>query len=231
MPSPEKAVQALQAATDAASIRAALLDAARYNNAAHPAVQAAVREAQRLLTRLKRVALLMPTAPTPLPVERQASHEERMNLLVEIRLKRALGVDTRGTERKIKDACRDSRCTQCELSPTFRAVCMQYLLECIAIRCKTRVSFDVQNGYAIAPDVTAFMQRLAHDPLSAWLDDSATFFALPARLQAEYTRAVVPSMDGTRRTRKEAGEYRRHATSIAKMVAALRRCELAAGTV
>ena len=229
MSTPQQAVHALQLAVDVPSIRAALLTAVQYDTRANPDVQVEIRAARRRLRRLQRIALLTPAHdPTPLPPQREASHRERMTLLLEVRLKRSLGVPTVAiTERAIKDACRDSRCTDCSLSPAFRAVCLNYLLECIGVRVATRVRYDAANGYAIDPALSAFLQLVAADPLSAWLDHSEAFYALPASLDRQYNNVVLRTLDGAQQRRKEAREYELHKDSLRRMIEAFGRCERA----
>ena len=89
MSSPSDIILLLQDANDIPSIRAALLAATHFSTDA--TVQAEVQIAERRLERLLRLAKLTPPMMSaPLTPVRQQSHRQRMHLLMESRLKKAL---------------------------------------------------------------------------------------------------------------------------------------------
>ena len=121
MSSPSDIILLLQDANDIPSIRAALLAATHFSTDA--TVQAEVQIAEQRLERLVRLAKLTPPMMSaPLTPVRQQSHRQRMHLLMESRLKKALismgnnVIDLSATERLMKDACHDDRCGDCSQS-------------------------------------------------------------------------------------------------------------------
>lgn len=229
----DAAIARLSAARTDAELQAALLHGIAHDDPLEPAneaLQAAMRAARRRLARQRRVAALVPpvanASEAPPPLARVASHSQRDALLSQRRLQRSLGADTAGTERLMKDICHDTRCTDCTESREYRAVCLQFILECLSVRMATRLRFDSKNGYAVDSPVTAFMARFVTDPYGVWLDDTHALYGLPAQLQRMLATVVQPTAVD-KASRKEAKEYRLHTWSITQMIRSLRSCEAA----
>ena len=222
----------LQHANDIPSIRAAFLAATPFSTNA--TVQAEVQSAEQRLERLVRLAKLTPPMMSaPLTPVRQQSHRQRMHLLMESRLKKALIsmgnniIDLSATERLMKDACHDDRCGDCSQSAEYQSVCLQFALECLAIRMSTRLRFDAANGFAIPAETTRFMHAFVADPVRVWLDHSQRLYSLGHELDAAYDTAVLRTDDGSKESRKEIKEYRLHADSLKKMILNLQACDAA----
>ena len=232
MSSPSDIILLLQDANDIPSIRAALLAATPFSTDA--TVRVEVQSAEQRLERLVRLAKLTPPMMSaPLTPVRQQSHRQRMHLLMESRLKKVLIsmgnniIDLSATERLMKDACHDDRCGDCSQSAEYQSVCLQFALECLAIRMSTRLRFDAANGFAIPVPTREFMEAFVADPVRAWLDHSQRLYSLGTELDAAYDTAVLPTDDGTKARRKEVKEYRLHVDSLKKMILNLQACDTA----
>ena len=222
----DAAIARLDAARTPAELQAALLNGIALDDPLAPPnapLQAAIAGAQTRLARQRMLA----AAPTGVPLERQTSHDERSRLLDRLRKRRARGLDASGTEAQMRWICRDTRCTDCAASREYKAVCIQFTLECLAVRVKERLKRNTSNAYALDPAVTAFMTRFSANPLRVWISEAEALYALPGELDRMHASVVVPTQDGTEAKRKEAYEYRLHAGSIRRVIESLRRCEAA----
>ena len=178
-------------------------------------VEAKVKEARE---KLRRLETLRGLAKRMLSVERQASHDERLDILTRLQL----GDTT--AEQEMHKTCKDFRCTSCEESQEYKATCLNFLLRCLAERVETRLGHDQQNGYAIDPRITDFMRRLSTDPVKVFLHENKLLKKLPSILQHEYDVIVAPT-SVNRATKKEAYQYRSHMASIKRIIESIGRCE------
>ena len=190
--------------------------------------------AQDKLERLRRYRKLARSLISPLLV-RQKSHDHRWRMLAEMRLKRSLKMDTTSIDKEMKDHCYGERdnmatppyCRDCTQSAEYQSLCLNFYIECIAVRIKTRLQHDVQNGYAIDPAVTAFMTRYVHDPIRTWLDEPHLLLGLPDKLDEQHASVVLPTDDGSKIPHTEAKLYKSHADAIRDAIANLARCDAA----
>lgn len=218
-----EAVAALQSASSEAERRAALLQATPFNTDAHPDVQQAVLESSR---RQRRAELLVADMTVDVTPTRQNSHRERMGMLMEAQTRRSLGLDASVLREAMNTTCKDFRCPDCASeNSSYRSVCLQFMLSCLAVRVQTRLKYDTANAYQIEPAVTQFMQRLVNDPVRVWLEEPAQFESLPDSLDSMYNRFVLPRVGQDRKSRREARSYRNHAYSIRQIVENISRCE------
>ena len=103
-------------------------------------------------------------------------------------------------------------------------MCLHFMLQCLAIRIRTRLEYDKINQYKILPETTALLQEYVDNPLQFWLDEHPYFLKIPDMLDKIYSRIVQPTvMDES--TRREAAEYYKHKESIRKIVDSILRCE------
>ena len=229
----DAALTALRDAQTLEEVTAVLERAAPFSE--DPEVGVEIIVAKEKLERLQRhTRLVRALLGSPLPPERQSSHDQRAAMLTEARLNRALGMDTTAVDRKMKDHCYGERpgaarpfCRDCNESPAYQSLCLNYLLECLRVRMATRLHYDQQNGYAIDPSVTQFMTRYTHDPLRTFLNETAALYGLPDRLDHQHQAVVAPTNDGTKPKRTEALLYKSHADSIRTVVASIARCDQA----
>ena len=228
--SAEEALNQLRRATDAASLKAAVLVAAMYNTSAHPDIQAEIRTALTRISRLTRTnQLTYVNDGGPLFPERRPSNDERVRLMMEWRLRRGLGIPVETTEDAMKDICYDSRCEHCSAeSQSYQAVCMNFMLECVRIRMITRMHYDKVNKYESLPgwdgSLTAVMKRYVEFPIRFWLDESAVFYGIGDRLVALYEPVVKPT-GVDRHTKAEARLFRSHAKSIRRVIRNILKCD------
>ena len=222
-----EALAALQKATTEAERRAALLQAMPFNTDAHPEVKQAFEAERR---RQHRMGLLAANLTAEVAISRQNSHHERMGMLMEAHTRRSLGLDASVLQQAMKNTCKDFRCSDCSSeNGSYRAVCLSFMFNCLAIRVQTRLQFDAANGYRIEPAVTQFMQRFVADPQRVWLDEQKYFRALPDILDLMYTNVVLPTAVN-KNGKREAKEYHWHKDSIRKIVESIGRCEQSAST-
>ena len=218
---PGQAIERLQQAWTYRELRDALIHSVYFQR--DPSVQAAIETAR---AKLKRIQKLRHVAKRVLAPVRQQSHAERIALLEKVRRERAGSVSTEAVEKEMKNICKDFRCVDCAESEEYKSICLQFLLECLAIRLATRQTFDLQNGYSIHPQVTAFQQRYIANPIGTWIHENARFNSLPDLLDEQYDTVVLPAVKTDSRTsRQEAREYRLHKDAIRKIIESIRRCE------
>ena len=188
--------------------------------------------AKEKLERLRRYQKLARSLISPL-LMRQKSHDHRWRMLAEMRLKRALKMDTASIDKEMKDHCYGERdgivpyCRDCSQSAEYQSLCLNFYIECIAVRIKTRLQHDATNGYAIDPAVTAFMTRYVHDPIRTWLDEPHLLLGLPDKLDEQHASVVVPTDDGSKVKRTEAKLFKSHTDAIRTAIANLARCDAA----
>ena len=65
------------------------------------------------------------------------------------------------------------------------------------------------------------------NPIGTWIHENQLFYSLPDELDDQYTTVVLPTVDGTRKTKQEAREYLLHKNSIRKIVESIHKCEQA----
>ena len=225
-------VSQLKEATDIPSIRAAVL--ASLPHAADANVQAARRDAERRLARLKRIVQLVnSTTLAPLTPARQSSHDARKTLLALVRLKRELNEPLTIKEaEKVRKACRDDRCATCNTEdPAFQAICVQWFCECLRRRFEERLENDVINLYAIPQALTEALQRFVDNPYSFWLRENELFYDIPRQMSDTLTTVVEPTKGTTHPTipTRDMGYefrmYRSHTNSIRKVINQMRACD------
>ena len=222
-------IAALNAANTEEDIRSALAAVEKWDTGRFPDVQHAIRSARDRMDKLKRFQRLTRRlmAP-PLPnIERQTSHQNRLALLADVRGARNLGLDMEKLNTELKNNCYDTFCKQCEESPEYATVCLQFMLECLAVRIKTRLDTDAKNGYFYDPKVTAFMQRFVTNPLRTWVDETAAFYTLPDQLDTAYNTVVLNTTVGRGKNNYEKNSFKRHIKSIRKMIESIKRCDIA----
>ena len=222
----DEAVQALQSAESDAEINAALIGAMPFNTPAHPAVRDAVAAAQERQLRQRRVSMLTADATRAVPVARQDSHRQRMGYLVQAQTNRSMGLDDEILRKSMKDTCKDFRCPDCTEGGSYKQVCLNFMLSCLAIRIKTRLFYDQQNRYKIEPGVTQVLQEYVANPIAFFLDEHAFFRKIPDMLDRMYTR-VVQHTAVDQASHDEAEHYRKHSESIRKIVTSILNCEAA----
>jgi len=151
-------------------------------------------------------------------------------MLMEAQTRRSLGLDASVLQQTMKNTCKDVRCSDCSSeNASYRAVCLSFFLNCLAIRVQTRLKFDAANGYRIEPALTQFMERLIADPQRVWLGEPKYFGALPDLLDLMYTNVVLPTAVN-KKGKREAKEYEWHKDSIRRIVESIGRCEQSAST-
>ena len=99
-------------------------------------VEEKVKEAREKLIRLEKLRGL---AKRMLSVERQQSHDTRIDIMS--RLKRG----DENAEEEMHKHCKDTYCTSCEESQEYKATCLNFLLRCLGQRVGTRLHFDKKN--------------------------------------------------------------------------------------
>jgi hypothetical protein len=222
----DQALAALPSAATDAELEVAILRAMPFNDHAHPDVMDAIAAAQERQRRLRRVAMLTADATAAVPVARQDSHRQRMGYLVQAQTNRSMGLDDAILKRAMKDTCRDFRCPDCTESGSYKSVCLNFMLSCLAIRIQTRIHYDKVNKYNIPPETTALLQEFVNGPIQFWLNEHAYFRKIPDMLDRIYTRIVQPTAVD-KATRGEADDYKRHTDSIRKIVESILKCEAA----
>jgi len=180
-------------------------------------VEEKVREAREKLRRLETLRML---AKRMLSVERQQSHDTRIDIMSRLKL------GDENAEEEMHEHCKDTYCTSCEESQEYKATCLNFLLRCLGQRVGTRLQYDLKNGYAIHPGITAFMIRLRDDPIKTCLHENRLFSNLPDVLEHEYNVIVYPTgVDPA--SRGERRNYRNHVAAIKKIIDSIGRCERA----
>ena len=217
----DEVIHALNHAETDAETNAALLRATPYNDS--HLVRDAIIAAQERQERRRRVGMLTVSQP---PVTRQESHQERMGYLLQAQTNRTLGLEDEALTRAMKDTCKDFRCPDCNEGGAYKSVCIHFMLQCLAIRIRTRLEYDKINQYKILPETTALLQEYVDNPLQFWLDEHPYFRKIPDMLDKIYTRIVQPTVVDEY-TRHEAAEYYKHKESIRKIVDSILRCEAA----
>ena len=225
----EEALHRLQEATEVAPLKAAILNASPFNTPAHPEMQVAMEEALRRLSHATRVGQLTISQEGPIPIERQPSHDERMRLMMEMRLKRSLGMSVAATEDAMRHMCYDTYCATCASeSPKYQAICVNFMLECISVRFSERLQFDRKNKYRKLPgfpaDLTAAMERYVANPIRFWLHETTLFYTLGDRLVELHGRLIKPSAVGDN-AKIEARKYGAHVGSIQQVIKNIRKCD------
>jgi hypothetical protein len=180
-------------------------------------VEEKVREAREKLRRLETLRML---AKRMLSVERQQSHDTRIDIMSRLKL------GDENAEEEMHKHCKDTYCASCEESQEYKATCLNFLLRCLAQRVATRLHFDQKNGYSIHPGITAFMIRLRDDPIKTFLHENKLFSNLPDVLEHEYNVIVEPTGVDTA-SRGERRNYRNHVAAIKKIIDSIGRCERA----
>lgn len=180
-------------------------------------VEEKVREAREKLRRLETLRML---AKRMLSVERQQSHDTRIDIMSRLKL------GDENAEEEMHKHCKDTYCASCEESQEYKATCLNFLLRCLAQRVATRLHFDQKNGYSIHPGITAFMIRLRDDPIKTFLHENKLFNNLPKVLEHEYNVIVEPTGVDTA-SRGERRNYRNHVAAIKKIIDSIGRCERA----
>ena len=230
--SAEKVLYHLRDAADTASMRAAILAASTYNTPTHPDIQTEMNAALSRLSRVTRTDQLTFANNTgPIVPERRPSHDERVRLMMEWRLRCGLGIPIKTTEEAMKDICYDDRCQECSSeSQSYQAVCMNFMLECVRVRIMTRMHYDTVNHYTTLPGwdatLTAAMQRFFENPIRFWLDKLAVFYGLGDRLVALH-EPTVKSTGVDKNTKAETRLYHSHAKSIQRVILQIRKCDAA----
>ena len=220
----DEVIHALNSASTDAELNAALLRATPYNDS--HLVRDAIIAAQERQEWRRRVVMLTSQVSDQVPVMRQDSHQERMGYLLQAQTNRTLGLEDEALTRAMKDTCKDFRCPDCNEGGAYKSVCIHFMLQCLAIRIRTRLEYDKINQYKILPETTALLQEYVDNPLQFWLDEHPYFLKIPDMLDTIYTRIVQPTvMDES--TRREADEYYKHKESIRKIVDSILRCEAA----
>ncbi len=178
-------------------------------------VEEKVKEARE---KLKRLETLRGLARRMLSVERQQSHDTRIDIMSRLKL------GDENAEEEMHKHCKDTYCTSCEESQEYKATCLNFLLRCLAQRVATRLHFDQKNGYAIHPGITAFMMRLRDDPIKTFLHENKLFNNLPDVLEHEYNVIVKPT-GVDKDSKDERRDYRNHVKAIKKIINSIGRCE------
>ena len=218
----EDIVHALITAETDTELNAALLRATPYNNS--DVMRDAIVEAKERQERRRRIAML--TASQPSPITRQDSHQERIAYLLQAQTNRSLGLEDETLSRSMKDTCKDFRCPDCGEGGAYKSVCINFMLQCLAIRIRTRITYDKLNQYKILPETTALLQEFVDNPQKFWLDEHPYFRKIPDMLDKIYDRIVQPTVVDEH-TQREAAEYYKHKESIRKIVDSILRCEAA----
>jgi hypothetical protein len=233
MSTPADAIAQLQEAEDIPTLRAALLASLPHVGDAN--VQLVRREAEQRLSRLKRIAQIVNSTANaaPLAPERQTSHDDRLNLLTLVRLKRQLGEAlTKGEAERVRKACHDDRCTTCSTEdPRFQSICIQWFCECLCRRFEERLQNDAVNMYQIPAELTAAMQSFVAAPFRFWLFENALFYDIPRQMDEALANVVEPTKksvhptDPSRDMGYEFRMYRSHARSIRRVITQLSACD------
>ena len=180
-------------------------------------VEEKVREAREKLRRLETLRML---AKRMLSVERQQSHDTRIDIMSRLKL------GDEKAEADLHGHCKDTYCTSCEESQEYKATCLNFLLRCLGQRVGTRLQYDQKNGYAIHSGITAFMIRLRDDPIKTFLHENKLFNNLPDVLEHEYNVIVEPT-GKDKDSKDERRNYRNHVRAIKKIIGSIGRCERA----
>ena len=221
---------AVEAATLPATIKAAIVKATPFNTPEHPQIQAAIEKALNRLALATREAQLTDMSEEgPLPVDRQSSSDKRERLMLEMRLKRNLGVPIGKTADAMRHMCYDTYCKTCATeSPKYQAICVNFMLECLAVRVSERLMFDRLNGYRrlVPADLTNAMRRYVADPVRFWLHETALFYSLGDRLVHLFENVIKPNAAGQSTHKKaEARKFGAHAGSIQHVISNIRKCD------
>ena len=220
----DEVIHALNHAETDAELNAALLRATPYNDS--HLVRDAIIAAQERQERRRRVVMLTSQVSDQVPVMRQDSHQERTGYLLQAQTNRSLGLEDEALSRSMKDTCKDFRCPDCSEGGAYKSVCLHFMLQCLAIRIRTRLEYDKINQYKILPETTALLQEFVGNPLQFWLDEHPYFRKIPDMLDKIYDRIVKPTVVDEY-TRHEAAQYESHKESIRKIVDSILRCEAA----
>ena len=180
-------------------------------------VEEKVREAREKLRRLETMRML---AKRMLSLERQQSHDTRIDIMSRLKL------GDEKAEADLHGHCKDTYCTSCEESQEYKATCLNFLLRCLGQRVGTRLQYDQKNGYAIHPGITSFMIRLRDDPIKTFLHENKLFNNLPDVLEHEYNVIVEPTRKD-KDSKDERRNYRNHVRAIKKIIHSIGRCERA----
>lgn len=126
---------------------------------------------------------------------------------------------------EMKRVCSSFQCVDRSEWSEFSSICMEFLLKALAVRIRTRLKYDLLNGYKIAPQFTRFLERYVEDPIGTWFYETPFFCSLPDRMEHAYNTAVLLTIDGSQAANREAKRYRTHANSIFNMIDSIRKCE------
>ena len=167
---------------------------------------------------------------TTIPPARHPSHDQREQLLDELRRRRANGLDLTAIEEKMKNDCYDNKCSEdkCAGSLEYQSLCLQFLIECIAARCKiTMLQHGALGRYPFPADLVDLLNRFMADPINTWLDFPAQVYGLGPRLEQFFFAHIEPlqRQPNPKPVRGEARNFRIHYERIRDMLVVLRSCE------
>ena len=221
----------LRAARSIPEIRSAMLEGMGFDPDENPEVFEEMRRAnvRREERRTREAALHRNTAmPSAVENEEQVEHDKRQRLLTELRQKRADGVDLTGIETSVKNFCYDTKCEDCNSSLEFQSLCIQFMIECIAIRIKiTLIDNDAINRYNIEPPLAGLIRRFVADPVNVWLNEPDQVYSIGDRLEEVYQGHIEPltHRPNPKDVRNEARSFRIHQKKIRSLLRHLQRCE------
>ena len=150
---------------------------------------------------------------------------------MEWRLRRGLGIPLETTEQSMKDICHDNRCTDCTTeAPSYQAICINFFLECLRIRCATWSQFNQVNRYDTLPgwpsDLTVALARYVEIPIRFWLDETWSFYSFGDRLVSHHEPVIKPT-EVDKDSKAESRLYLSHSKSIQRVILSIRKCDAA----
>ena len=119
-------------------------------------------------------------------------------------LSKRMGEVGEGDMAEMKRVCSSFECVDRSEWNEYSSICMQFLLKALAVRIRTRLKYDLLNGYKIAPQLTRFLERYVDDPISTWFHEAPFFYSLPDRMERAYNTAVLLTIDGSQAANREA---------------------------